>query len=71
MGGVLIWSTEKHHIKVCNSKIVYNGKVGIHCVGEDSSPLIEGNKIENNNGPGVKIGIASKARAIRNDIRLN
>ncbi len=45
-----------------SSKILFNGKVGVHCVGEDGVPTLENNKIENNNGPGIKIGIASKAR---------
>ena len=34
-------------------------------------PLIENNKIENNNGSGVKIGIANKAKIIKNEIKLN
>lgn len=32
---------------------------------------IEGNKIENNNGAGIKIGIANKASIIRNEIKQN
>lgn len=71
MGGVLIWGCAKDDIKIMNSKILFNGKCGIHCVGEDGSPIIESNKIENNNGPGVKIGIANKARVVRNEIKLN
>lgn len=62
MGGVLIWGNQNHNIKIMNSKILFNGKCGIHCVGEDGSPIIESNKIENNNGGGIKIGIANKAR---------
>ena len=34
-GGILIWSNEKHNIKVMNSRILFNGKCGIHCVGEN------------------------------------
>jgi F-box protein 11 len=33
--------------------------------------LIEGNKIEHNQGPGIKIGIANKTSIIRNEIRQN
>lgn len=33
--------------------------------------LLEGNKIERTNGPGIRIGIANKASILRNDIRLN
>jgi F-box protein 11 len=33
--------------------------------------MIEGNKIENNNGPGVRIGIANKSSIVRNEIKLN
>ena len=62
MGGVLIWGTNNHNIRILNSKILFNGKCGIHCVGEDGAPTIESNKIENNSGPGVKVGIANKAR---------
>ena len=54
-----------------NSKIISNKKVGIHCVGEDAVPMIEANRIENNDGPGIKVGIANKAKIVGNDIKLN
>lgn len=53
------------------NKIVFNNKCGIHVVGHDSSVLIEANKIENNNGEGIIIGIANKTRILRNEIMLN
>jgi len=33
--------------------------------------LLEGNKIERNNGPGIRIGISNKSNILRNEIRLN
>jgi len=54
-----------------NSKIISNKRVGIHCVGEDAVPMIEANRIENNDGPGIKVGIANKAKIVGNDIKLN
>ena len=47
-----------------NSKILFNGACGIHCIGEEGQPSIDYNKIENNNGPGIKIGIANKAKVL-------
>lgn len=41
------------------------------CQGIDSVILIEGNKIEKTNGPGIRIGISNKTNVIRNEIRLN
>lgn len=32
---------------------------------------IEGNKIENNNGAGIKIGIANKSSITKNEIKQN
>ena len=71
MGGILVWGTSTSRVKIMNSKIVYNTRVGIHCVGEDAEAQIEGNKIENNMGPGVKIGIANKTQIVRNEIKNN
>ena len=45
--------------------------MGIHIVGEDFNALVEGNKIENNSGPGIKIGIANKSTIVRNEIKQN
>ena len=43
-----------------SSKIVSNKRVGIHCVGADSQPMIEANRIENNDGPGINVGIGNR-----------
>ena len=71
MGGILTWTTQEHTVKILGSKIIFNGKAGIHCVGENGTVAIEQNHIDNNNGSGVKIGIANKAKLIRNEIKLN
>ena len=34
MGGILIWSNKQNDIRISNSKIYKNTKVGIHCIGE-------------------------------------
>ena len=54
-----------------NSRILFNTICGIHCVGEENACQIESNKIENNFGPGVKVGIANKAKISKNEIKLN
>jgi F-box protein 11 len=56
-------------VKIVNCKISSNSKVGILCVGEDGAPILEGNKIENNAGPGIRVGIANKATIVRNEIK--
>lgn len=71
MGGILLWTQAHNNVKIIQSRVIFNGKVGIHCVGENGQPSIEHNKIENNNGSGVKVGIANKAKLIRNEIKLN
>ena len=43
-----------------NSKIIQNKKAGIHVVGAEFQPMIEANRIENNDGPGIKVGIGNK-----------
>lgn len=48
MGGILVWALPKNNVKILNSKVIFNKKVGIHVIGNDSNPLIEGNKIEHN-----------------------
>ena len=53
------------------SRILYNEKVGISLVGENGEALIEDNVIDNNGGPGVKIGIANKASVIGNHLHYN
>jgi len=40
-GGVLIQAKEHNIIKIANCKIVFNDIVGVHLVGEDSSPNLE------------------------------
>ncbi|KRX05550.1 Pectin lyase fold/virulence factor [Pseudocohnilembus persalinus] len=71
MGGILVWALPKNNVKILNSKVIFNKKVGIHVIGNDSNPLIEGNKIEHNQGSGIKIGIANKTLIARNEIKLN
>jgi len=70
-GGILVQAKEENTVRIANSKIVFNDIVGVHFVGEDSSPSLGNNRIENNNGPGIKIGIANKAKVIKNIVKLN
>jgi hypothetical protein len=35
-GGVAIWSNKLNKVRISNSKIYKNSRVGIHCVGEVS-----------------------------------
>jgi len=52
-------------------RILYNGKAGITLTGNGSSPIIEDNIIDNNLGPGIKIGIANSANIVDCTIRYN
>jgi len=70
-GGILIQSHFQNNIKIINTKVSFNTKVGIHCIGEDAVCQLEYNKIENNIGPGIKIGISNKANIQNNEIKLN
>lgn len=40
-------------------------------MGADSVPIVEQCRIENNDGPGIKVGIANKAKIVGNDIKTN
>ena len=40
-GGILVQSRDSDVIKIANCKIVFNDIVGVHLVGEDSSPNLE------------------------------
>jgi len=40
-------------------------------VGDEATPHIEGNRIENNEGAGIKIGIANKSTVVKNSLKLN
>lgn len=70
-GGILVESKLRNKISILKSKIVFNEIVGVHVTGEDSIATIEQNNIENNVGPGVKIGIACTTKVIKNIIKLN
>ncbi|KAL4501682.1 hypothetical protein ABPG72_018733 [Tetrahymena utriculariae] len=70
-GGIYIKSKPTNHVKIINTKIVQNEIIGVLCQGIDSQVLLEGNKIEKNGGPGIRIGISNKSCIIRNEIRLN
>lgn len=70
-GGVFIACNEDTNIKITDSKIMFNQVCGINIVGDEGAPLIEGNKIENNEGPGVRISITSKTKLIKNEFKLN
>lgn len=61
LGGIHIWSTEKSKIKILNTKIINNVRSGIVAAGIDGEVFIESNKIENNYGVGLKIGIGNKS----------
>ena len=37
MGGILVWGSEEHNIKIMNSRILFNTNCGIHCVGEENN----------------------------------
>jgi len=52
-------------------RILYNDKVGVSLVGENAEPLLEDNIIDNNGGPGVKIGIANQANIFGCHIHYN
>lgn len=71
MGGVLVWTKENNRVKISHSKILFNSKAGIHCVGHRGTTLIHNNRIESNSGSGIKVGIANKATIINNEIKLN
>lgn len=70
-GGIHVWAHKKNQVNIMYNKIVFNNKCGVHVVGQDSSIKIEANKIENNNGSGVVIGIGNKSKVLRNEIMLN
>lgn len=70
-GGIYIKSKPSNLIKIVNTKVFLNDIIGILCQGIDSVVFLEGNKIEKNNGPGIRIGISNKTSIMRNEIRLN
>jgi len=61
---------EDSMFRMIASRVLYNDKVGISLVG-CSSPIIEDNIIDNNRGPGIKIGITNSATIVDNSIRFN
>lgn len=71
LGGIHVWSSEESRIKIMNSKIVNNIRLGIIVTGADSEVILEGNKIENNFGVGLKVGLGNKCLAIKNEFRQN
>ncbi|CAK85226.1 unnamed protein product (macronuclear) [Paramecium tetraurelia] len=71
-GGILIQQAiTNKSVRIMNSKIIQNKKVGIHVVGADAIPQIELCRIENNEGPGIKVGIGNKAKIFGNEIKTN
>ncbi|CAD8139625.1 unnamed protein product [Paramecium pentaurelia] len=71
-GGILVQQSPTNKIvRIVGSKILQNKKVGIHVVGADAVPQIEQCRIENNEGPGIKVGIGNKAKIFGNEIKSN
>ena len=58
-------------MKLLTNKIQYNAYAGITLVGAKGEALVEGNKIENNEGYGIKVSLANKSKILRNEIKLN
>ncbi len=52
-------------------RVFDNNKIGIYLLGVGSEPMIEDVIIDNNKGPGVKIGIGNKAQISACNIRFN
>ena len=71
MGGVHYLGNNRFSFRMINSKIIYNDKVGISCVGDNAETRIEDCLIDNNNGPGIKIGIANRANIVGCTINYN
>ena len=70
-GGVFLACNEDTNIKISNSKIMFNQVCGINIVGAESCAILEANKIENNEGPGVRLSLTNKSKLIKNEFRLN
>ncbi len=56
----MVQGNKDSNVKILSSRIMSNKKVGIHLVGADFQPTVEACRIENNDGPGIKIGIGNK-----------
>ncbi len=54
-----------------NCTILYNKKCGISLTGDSAEPILEDLIVDNNDGPGIKIGIANKANIIGCTLRYN
>ncbi len=52
-------------------RVFDNNKIGIYLLGVGSEPMIEDVIIDNNKGPGVKVGVANKAQISACVIRFN
>eukprot|EP01017_Pseudomicrothorax_dubius_P037831 TRINITY_DN5597_c0_g1_i1.p1 TRINITY_DN5597_c0_g1~~TRINITY_DN5597_c0_g1_i1.p1 ORF type:complete len:544 (+),score=130.28 TRINITY_DN5597_c0_g1_i1:50-1681(+) len=71
LGGILMLLTKNNQVNISSSKILFNDMLGIQCLGAEAAPAIESCKIENNNGPGISVGISNQATIQKNEIRLN
>ena len=61
LGGIHYIANDKYSFRMMKCRILKNGKAGITLTGDGSSPILEDNIIDNNKGPGVKIGITNVA----------
>jgi parallel beta-helix repeat protein len=71
LGGLHYLSNKRYTFRMIKCRILYNGKAGVTLTGNSSSPILEDNIIDNNLGPGIKIGISNSANIINCAIRFN
>ena len=63
-GALLLSSTRHNHIKVADSEISRCGFVGVYAQGGEAKPLLTRLKIDNIEGPGVRVHKANRAKVV-------
>ena len=63
-GALLLSSTRNNHIKVADSEISRCGFVGVYAQGGEAKPLLTRLKIDNIEGPGVRVHKANRAKIV-------
>lgn len=71
LGGIHYLGNKGYTFRMIKGRIHLNDKVGISLVGDSSEPVVEDVIVDNNNGPGIKIGIANKANIVDCTFRYN
>lgn len=63
-GGLILMGHSMNAVELTRSLVTGNGLFGVHCIGAFFVPRVTDNLIQKNNGPGILVDVANKAKVL-------